>query len=296
MKTPLTITGHSTALFTTWYFVHQHGLLFDCGDGVTASLMQKARKVKHVFVSHADRDHLAGLLQFNQLNARSGLKIYYPKDCGSFSAMAEFSARFDPHVRGTQWIPLDRNQEVRINSDLVVRAVENRHVKTVGDEVKSFSFFVDSVRRKLRPEYVGRSGSEIAKAREEQGDSAITTEARSTILCYSADTPIESDGRYDAAEVLIHEATFLTEDEIEPDNPKRNKHSSLDQVMRVVVGSNIQHLVLGHFSSRYSTEQIEAAVQMEVERNRIAIPISLILPGQTVRDILQTEFCPSGHG
>lgn len=63
----LTITGYSTALFSTWYFVEELGILFDCGDGVSAALLQKARKVEHVFISHADRDHLAGLLQFNQL-------------------------------------------------------------------------------------------------------------------------------------------------------------------------------------------------------------------------------------
>ncbi len=50
-----------------------------------------------MFISHADRDHLTGLLQFNQLNARSGFPvIYYPKDCGSFPALKEFTTKFDP--------------------------------------------------------------------------------------------------------------------------------------------------------------------------------------------------------
>ncbi len=95
------ITGYSTALFSTWYFWEDAGVLFDCGDGVASGLLQKARKIKHVFISHADRDHLAGLLQFNQLNARPGLKIYFPKDCGSFPALAEFSKHFDPHTEGS---------------------------------------------------------------------------------------------------------------------------------------------------------------------------------------------------
>lgn len=103
MTTDLTITGYSTALFSTWYFVRDYGILFDCGDGASTALMQKSRRVKHVFVSHADRDHLAGLLQFNQLNGRDGLTIYYPKDCGSFPAMADFTAKFDPHMAGTRW-------------------------------------------------------------------------------------------------------------------------------------------------------------------------------------------------
>ena len=97
----LTISGYSTALFSTWYFVEELGLLFDCGDGVVSNLLQKSRKTDNIFITHADRDHLTGLLQFNQLNARAGFPvIHYPKDCGSFPALEEFSKKFDPHIGG----------------------------------------------------------------------------------------------------------------------------------------------------------------------------------------------------
>ena len=68
----MTITGYSTALFSTWYFVEELGLLFDVGDGLMSNLMQKSRKIKHTFITHPDRDHLTGLMQFTQLNAREG--------------------------------------------------------------------------------------------------------------------------------------------------------------------------------------------------------------------------------
>ena len=287
MSNHLTITGYSTALFSTWYFVSEFGILFDCGDGVSAGLLQKARKVKHVFISHADRDHVAGLLQFNQLNARAGLKIYYPKDCGSFPTMAEFSARFDPHVSGTQWIPLEAGQEVRLRHDLIVRTIANRHVPAEPGQVKSLSYAVDAVSRRLKSEFSGRSGEEIAAVHQQLGDSAITDEARSTALIYSGDTPIERDGRYDEAEILIHEATFLTEAEIDPENPKRNKHSSLDQVMKMVAGSQIRTLILGHFSSRYSHDQIDEAIAREMRQHGISIDVRRILPGQTAGDLLR---------
>ena len=99
----LTISGFSTALFSTWYFIDELSLLFDCGDGVCAGLLQKFRKIKHVFLPHADRDHVTGLLQFSQLNSRPGLKICYPRDSGTFPALQEFTAKFDPHVSGAEW-------------------------------------------------------------------------------------------------------------------------------------------------------------------------------------------------
>lgn len=273
------ITGYSTALFSTWYLVEDFGVLFDCGDGVCAGLLQKARKVKHVLISHADRDHLAGLLQFLQLNGRVGLTIYYPKDCGSFPALAEFSQRFDPHSSGTQWRPISPGDEIEIRDNLVVRAIENRHVPTDGTQAKSLTYVAESVSRKLKPELRGLSGKEIAEARKQHGADSISDQSRSVELIYSGDTPIETDGRYNDTKILIHEATFLTRAEIDPDNPKRNKHSSLDAVMEMVADSRIQALILGHFSSRYSTDQIDAAITQETTRCGLKIPVFRVAPG-----------------
>jgi ribonuclease BN (tRNA processing enzyme) len=90
------ISAYSTALFSTWIFIEELGLLFDAGDGLSASLLQKSRKIKQVFISHADRDHLTGLIQFNQLNAREGYpKIHYPSDSGSFPALMTFLHKFE---------------------------------------------------------------------------------------------------------------------------------------------------------------------------------------------------------
>jgi ribonuclease Z len=279
------ITGYSTALFATWYFVEEYGVLFDCGDGVCAGLLQKARKIKHVFISHADRDHLTGLLQFQQLNGRTELQIHYPEDSGSFPALKDFFVTFDLHVTGTQWLPMRSDAEVRVRDNLVVRSIENRHVPTDGSLTKSLSYFAESVSRKLKPEYVGLAGSEIAEVRRQKGAEAITNESRAIELIYSGDTPVEVDGRYDHAKILIHEATFLTRDEIEPDNPRRNKHSSLDAVMEMVADLQIGKLILGHFSSCYSNDQIDEAIKREIERCGIKIPVERVLPGEIARFI-----------
>ncbi len=279
----LGITAYSTALFSTWIFVEPFGVLFDCGDGVSAGLLQKARKVKHAFISHADRDHVSGLLQFNQLNGRSDLCIHYPKDCGTFPALEKFCADFDPHTTAATWSPMEVESRVDIRRDLVVRTMGNTHVPKVGTRSKSLSFFVDQVSRRLKPQYRGLEGAEIARLRESLGQSAITDEARTTELVYSGDTPVIDDGRYQNAKVLIHEATFLTDEEIEPDNPKRNKHSSLEAVIRMAAEANLGRLILSHFSSRFSAEQIDEAIAREVKRYGLKIPVDRILPGQIAR-------------
>ena len=107
----ISIQGYSTALFSSWYFIEELGILFDAGDGVVSRLLQKSRKIKHVFITHPDRDHITGLYQLLQLNAFDGhLKVYYPKDSGSFPAMQAFINKFDPHVSACEWVPMDEGK------------------------------------------------------------------------------------------------------------------------------------------------------------------------------------------
>jgi len=47
-----------------------------------------------------------------------------------------------------------------------------------------------------------------------------------------------------------------------------------------------EQLILGHFSSRYSPEEITIAVKDLCEKYAINIPVRLILPGETVHDLL----------
>ncbi len=285
----LTISGYSTALFSTYYFVEELGILFDAGDGVMSNLMQKSRKVKHIFISHADRDHLAGLLQFMQLNGRDGFpKVYFPKDCGSFPALAEFASKFDPHTGRGEWIGLDRNEEVWIKKDLVVKAIENRHVPTTGDQLKSLTYQVFRVKRKLKEAYLSLSGQEIASLRKAKGNDAVTTAFRTNILSFSGDTPIENDGRWQDTQVLIHEATFLDKTAMDTEDPRYNKHSTLAEVMEMAAKTNLGQLILGHFSTRYKEAEIRAEVDRLTKLHQVDVPIKLVLPGQFVFDILNS--------
>ena len=286
----LTITGFSTALFSTWYFVDELGILFDAGDGVTAGLLQKSGKVKHVFISHADRDHLTGLLQFNQLNARdAGPVIYYPANSGPFPALKAFSAQFDPHVSGMQWRPVIPNEEIWIKDDIAVQPVSNGHVPAPAGITKSVGYSVWQAKRMLKPELAILTGQEIKKIRKERGDAATTFEIRTNIISYSGDTPVEDINRWNDTNILIHEATFLTGKEVDAPVPHGNKHSTLEQVIAMVAASNIKQLILGHFSSRYPSSEIEAAVKKLCDKYAVNIPVYCVLPGETKRDILRGE-------
>lgn len=284
----LTITGYSTALFSTWYFIDEFRILFDAGDGVSAHLLQKSRRIEHVFISHADRDHLGGLFQFNQLNARPGYPvIYYPKDAGSFPAIKDFTEKFDPHVASAVWNAITPESNLRIKEDLIIKAIANGHVINKPG-VKSLSYKIIQSKLKLKPELTTLPGEEIKRIIEEQGKANTHIEIQNTLLGYSGDTPVEDLTRWENTKVLIHEATFMHED----DNQifaHGNKHSYLEEVMEMVSRSKVEQLILGHFSARYSAEQIDRRIRELCNRYAINIPVYRVLPGEVANDILKAQ-------
>ncbi|MBV8253601.1 MAG: RNAse Z [Chitinophaga sp.] len=282
-----TISAYSTALFATWYFVEELGILFDAGDGLTSALLQKSRKINHVFISHADRDHLTGLLQLNQLNAREGFPIiYYPRDSRSFPAMADFLQRFDPHTSGIQWKPVAPGDEIWLNEHLVVVPVRNEHVNAPPDVIRSLSYKLIEVKQKIKPDLVGLPPQEIKRIILEQGKENTTMEVRRTLLGYSGDTPVEDLQRWDQTDILIHEATFISSEGDIPAKGYKNKHSRLEEVLLMVSKLEVKQLILGHFSTRYDAHQIDEAILTLCRKYAVHIPVYRVLPGATMWDIL----------
>lgn len=286
----LKITGYSTALFSTWIFIEELGILFDAGDGVASGLGQKGGKIKHVFVSHADRDHLSGLLQFTQLNAREGFPIiYYPEDCGSFPALKSFTEKFDPHSKGSIWKPIQSQDHVAIKKDRVVEAIRNNHVSAAEGIHKSLSYKVFDIKHKLKNEFSNYSGKEIKEIVSKHGREHITEEIKTNTISFSGDTPVEDYERWNDSEILIHEATFLGNEQDKQIEAHGNKHSTLYEVLEMVANINVGTLVLSHFSSRYSHPLIDQEIRKLCKKFNIQIPIYRILPGQIHRDLLKEE-------
>ncbi|MEM6803961.1 MAG: MBL fold metallo-hydrolase [Bacteroidota bacterium] len=282
------ITGYSTALFSTWFFLEEYGILFDAGDGVSASLMGKGGKIKHIFISHADRDHITGLFQVHQLNARpSKPLIIYPKDAGSFPAMASFMDKFDPHVGGAIWQGIEHDDQIQINKELRVEALRNEHVQIDKGITKSLSYKLVRAKRKLKPEFQALAGKEIGRLRKERGENFVTEEKSEILLAYSGDTPVDDYSKWDNSQILIHEATFMGDLAAQQIDSDRNLHSSLEEVMEMLANIQVGKVILSHFSSRYSADEIDHKIAELRKHYGINIPIHRIFPGKFYKNILE---------
>lgn len=286
----LKLTGYSTARYSSWFFIEEYGILLDAGDGVSAGLLQKSGKVKHVFITHPDRDHVTGLLQFNQLNAKPGRPhIYYPKDAGSFPALQAFIARFDTHVRGAEWVPIGDNENITLNNQLQINAIRNEHVRAPDQIIKSLSYKLNKVKRKLKSEYRNLKGQQVHDLIKEKGRDKVTELIEENIIAYSGDTPVKDYDRWNGSNWLIHEATFLENSSDSGINPHGNLHSTLPEVMEMVANIQINGLILNHFSPRYSREDIDAQILKWVRYYKLKIPIYRMLPGCIHRNILNMD-------
>lgn len=284
------ISAYSTALFSTWINVEELNLLIDAGDGLTAGLLQKSRKIKNVFITHPDRDHLNGLPQFVQLNSRDEFpRIYYPKDSGSFPAMNSFLTKFDPHVSLSSWIGIEDKSRIEIKKNIEVEAIRNEHVKSPLGIHKSLSYKVFEIKNKLKPEFLSKSGDEIKEIVDKNGRDFISEKVESNILSFSGDTPVDDYSKWDGSEVLMHEATFLKNEDDTQIESRGNKHSRIDEVLQMVKEIEIGSLILNHFSSRYSKDEIDRTVIKLIDELKIQIPVFLIYPGEIKRDILRTK-------
>jgi ribonuclease Z len=244
--------------------------------------------VKHIFVSHADRDHLMGLLQFNQLNARPEFPIiHYPADSGSFPHIADFVKKFDPHVSGTVWKPIREGQAYYFKGNHFVEPIKNGHIDQAEGVTKSLSFKVNKTKRKLKAKFKNLAGNEIANLIAEHGQDYATEHVVTNILGYSGDTPVENYDRWDGTKVLIHEATFLRDETLEI--RKKNKHSQLEEVIKMVSEINVEQLILSHFSTRYSGEEIDEYIVRLCKKYQLKIPVFRVLPGEVGRDILRNQ-------
>ena len=284
------ITAYSTALFSTWINIEELSLLFDAGDGVTAGLLQKSRKIKHVFITHPDRDHVTGLLQFNQLNSREGFpKIYYPKDSGSFPAMKAFQAKFDPHVAGSEWLGIKDQAEIDIKKNIYVQAIRNEHIKAEKGVHKSLSYKVFETKKKLKPEFHQFNSKQIQEIANTKGRDFLTQTLAQNVISFSGDTPVDDYEKWNHSDILIHESTFIKNEDDANFDTKRNKHSTLDEVCKMVSEIEVGKLILTHFSSRYSQEEIRSTILNKCKAYQIKIPVYAIYPGQIHRDILKSN-------
>jgi ribonuclease Z len=236
---------------------------FDHGECPLSSL-----SLNHVLLTHAHGDHARCLPRHWQLRRMMG----FPKQAAYIlpeeiregcEAWVRAEARFegvpeeDAQVPG--FIGLAPGDTVALphRKDLRVRAFEVEH------RAPSLGYTVLDHRRKLRAEYLGLPGPEIARLRQSGVDVSVEVDEPLVTFIGDCTGPTAHIWR---SPVLILEATFL--DPGEEEHARKKAHTHLFDITRALreFGDEIAatHIVLKHFSMKYTPEHVLARVAAEV--------------------------------
>lgn len=259
-----TLKRHPSAQLVTF---DQMPYLIDCGEGTQLQLRKyrkKFQRIRQVFVSHLHGDHyygLPGLLtSMHLLGREKPLTIYGPK------GIEEILKVNFKHSGTVLRYPLEIVAIEPGNTDYIYQD-ERIKVKTVDldHRVDTFGYVFEEQKHELKVdknaiEKYKLSLKEILDVKAnrpvirhgEQVDpnelSLKPAALRSYAYCSDTGFKPELSEQLQHVDLLYHEATFME------DMRKRAKetlHSTAKQAAEIARSSNVNKLIIGHFSTRY---------------------------------------------
>lgn len=262
--------------------VHDGLYLIDCGEGTQERLRGQGinfLRIEHIFISHLHGDHylgLQGLISSMHLMGRKApLHIHGPAPLKAIIDIqlraSETYLRYPLHVHvnaGESGALLHADHRVEVS------ALSLKHrIPTTG-----FLFRERPAQRSLRMERVGEIPHYLRDAVKRGADltladgSVVANDAltmpppppRSYAFCSDTAHVPELIPWLRGVDLLYHEATF-TEQLI--GRARETMHSTAAQAATLAREAGVRQLLLGHFSSRYKSEQALLAEALAVFPN-----------------------------
>lgn len=250
----LTLRGVSRGGIQTCLMVPELDLMFDVGGSLAGQL-----RFGRILVSHGHQDHLGGLPYLVSQRRLAGLgapQVHIPVEIEAplrriFAAWSEIED-FD---LAPELVPHAPGDVVDLGRGVRARCVRADH------RVPTLTWIVDRDSARLRPEYAGLTGAEIAALR--RAGTVVTESITTTLLAVSGDTRIDALEHHPqlwSTKVLVFEVTAWdgrrTVDEI-----RGWGHTHVDEMIAVCERFTGEALVLVHRSPRHTRADVEHIVQ-----------------------------------
>ncbi|MBS9463692.1 ribonuclease Z [Flagellimonas sp. 389] len=278
--TPRTFTNPTSQVLE----IRNHIFLIDCGEGTQVQLRKnkiKFSRIKHIFISHLHGDHFFGLpglvSTFRLLGRESELHIYGPKGIKeAITLLLKLGDSWTNYPLIFHELSSKETELVFEDDKVSVRTIPLEHrVYTNG-----FLFKEKPASKKLNVEAVAKYKVDKSQFNNiKNGKNGVSKDGTAILnkeltleppppksYAFCSDTvykesilPIITD-----VDTLYHESTFL---ETESHLCKKTKHSTAKQAAEIAKKANANHLILGHYSTRYKSIELFKEEAMQVFPN-----------------------------
>ena len=276
------VNAHPTSQYLE---INSRHFLIDCGEG-TQRQMRKYKvgfsKIDHIFISHLHGDHVLGLVgllsTMGILSREKKLHLYGPKGIKKF---VEFQLEITKsHVKFEIIFHelTSKESELIYEDDKVeIRTIPLHHrVYTNGyffkEKPKPRKLNIEAIKQFDEIEICDynnlKAGKDFMLSNGDILRNEILTLDPSEPLSYAycSDTTYKPDIApiIENSSLLYHESTFLSDRE---DLAVKTKHSTAKQAAEIAKLSNVDQLILGHYSNRYGDLSLFKTEAQEVFEN-----------------------------
>jgi ribonuclease Z len=192
-------------------------------------------------------DHIAGLPYYLSQRYFQGMKpgtVLVPRELERpVEAMLRCWRDVERQNTPYKLVPMAAGQTYEVRRDFVIRAFATHHGGV------SLGYSLVSVREKLKPEYAGIPGPQLAKMRREGTEIQYRIEV--PLVTFMGDTAAGEVFKHPDvvnAEVLITEITFF--DAEHKTKAKHGRHLHVDHFFDLVEALKNQHIVVTHVTRR----------------------------------------------
>lgn len=250
------VIGYSVAGEETVIQVPELDVCFDVGRAPHFCLTSNI-----LCISHGHMDHLAGIAYYLSQRHFQGMKP------ATVLLPAEISRYVDNLLR--DWrdierqrtpytlVPMKPGETYKIRNDFVIRALGTHHAGA------SLGYSLISVREKLKAEYLGTPGQELAAMRKRGVEIQYRIEV--PLVTFMGDTaagPVFQDPDVVNAEVLLTETTFYDREHLQ--RAKVGRHLHVDHFAQILPTLQNKYVVVTHVSRRSSIRRAKAALRKRV--------------------------------
>jgi ribonuclease Z len=276
---------YSKALYSSWVYYSPDRLAFDAGEGISTILGNKVFAIERIFLSHGHADHITGLIGLiNIRNSGMGdtekpLTIYYPEGNWRVLELISYIKRTNRRLKyRLEWVPLRIGDRVEVFCGQCDRYVEA--FKTVhSDNETSLGYNIIERRKRLKPEYRDLPQEEILKLVHAGKREEISETYLKKLVSYGGDSIALDPADVFETDILIHDCTFLTEEERED-----YKHATLSEALEVALRAQVQEALLAvHISSRYKQQLKEIEERLLREHPTLPFKVIFVPPGKLFR-------------